>query len=66
MEAVIRLLNLSVIDQPDCDPLKNPNGGDAPMCVSTVDTYRGNLCQTLHLYYHVNTYYSLCRREYNC
>ena len=43
MEALIEVLDLGGIDQPNCDPLKNPNGGDAPMCISTVNIYQGEL-----------------------
>ena len=31
------LVNISVIDPFDCNLLKTPNAGDAPLCVSTLD-----------------------------
>ena len=37
MVQLINILNLSVIDQPDCGPLRYVNGGDAPMCIDTLD-----------------------------
>lgn len=37
MVQLINILNLSVIDQPNCGPLKYVNAGAAPMCISTLD-----------------------------
>lgn len=37
MIQLLNILNLDVIDQPDCEPLKYVNGGDAPMCIDTLD-----------------------------
>lgn len=37
MVQLINILNLSVIDQPNCGPLKYANAGAAPMCISTLD-----------------------------
>ncbi len=41
MVRLINLLNLGYIDQPDCDPLENPEGGDSPMCISTINKGEG-------------------------
>lgn len=43
MEEFIKVLELTVIDQPNCDPLENPEAGTAPMCVSTVDIFEGKI-----------------------
>ena len=40
-QEMLRYLSLipfgAVIDQPNCDPLKDANAGAAPMCISTLD-----------------------------
>ncbi len=55
MEELIRVLELTVIDQPNCVPLENPNGGGTPMCISTVDIFRG---EPRYIYSHCD--YSHC------
>ena len=34
---LILILDLSAIDQPDCEPLRAPNAGEAPTCISTLE-----------------------------
>ncbi len=41
MEELIRVLELTVIDQPNCEPLSNPEAGTAPMCITTVSVFEG-------------------------
>lgn len=37
MLRLLALLDFQYLDQPDCDPLRNTEAGDSPMCINTLN-----------------------------
>jgi len=53
----LSILQFGILDTPQCEPLENANGGDAPDCIDTTD---GGMSLVLH---HTHTHMHACNNK---